>query len=65
MANRFEHISVIGLGYVGLPTAAVMAAFLSDVVRPGYQAAGWRLRRVLTGNGKEFKASFVMSGPMV
>ncbi|MFP6732242.1 MAG: UDP-N-acetyl-D-mannosamine dehydrogenase [Rhodospirillales bacterium] len=25
MANRFEHISVIGLGYVGLPTAAVMA----------------------------------------
>jgi UDP-N-acetyl-D-mannosaminuronic acid dehydrogenase len=25
VANRFEHISVIGLGYVGLPTAAVMA----------------------------------------
>ena len=25
MANSFEHISVIGLGYVGLPTAAVMA----------------------------------------
>lgn len=25
MANNFEHISVIGLGYVGLPTAAVMA----------------------------------------
>lgn len=25
MTNSFEHISVIGLGYVGLPTAAVMA----------------------------------------
>jgi len=25
VANSFEHISVIGLGYVGLPTAAVMA----------------------------------------
>ena len=25
MANSFEHISVIGLGYVGLPTAAVIA----------------------------------------
>lgn len=25
MANSFDHISVVGLGYVGLPTAAVMA----------------------------------------
>ena len=26
---------------------------------PGSRAAGWPLRRVLTDNGKEFKASFV------
>ena len=44
---------------VGEVTAARMAAFLTDVVRPGYRAAGWRLKRVLTDNGKEFKASFV------
>ena len=44
---------------VGEVTAAVMAAFLVDIVRPGYRAAGWPLRRVLTDNGKEFKASFV------
>ena len=35
-------------------TAALMAAFLVEVVLPGYRAAGWRLRRVLTDNGKEF-----------
>ena len=46
---------------VGEVTAAVMAAFLVEVVRPGYRAAGWRLRRVLTDNGKEFKAGFVAS----
>ena len=44
---------------VGEVTAAKMAAFLTEVVRPGYRAAGWRLKRVLTDNGKEFKASFV------
>ena len=44
---------------VGEVTAAIMAAFLAEVVRPGYEAAGWRLRRVLTDNGKEFKAGFV------
>ena len=44
---------------VGEVTAAVMAAFLVDIVRPGYRAAGWPLRRVLTDNGKEFQASFV------
>ena len=44
---------------VGEVTAAVMAAFLVDIVRSGYRAAGWPLRRVLTDNGKEFKASFV------
>ena len=44
---------------VGEVTAALMAAFLTEVVLPGYRAAGWCLRRVLTDNGKEFKASFV------
>ena len=44
---------------VGKVTAARMAAFLVEVVLPGYPAAGWALRRVLTDNGKEFKASFV------
>ncbi len=44
---------------VGEVTAAVLAAFLAEVILPGYRAAGWRVRRVLTDNGKEFKASFV------
>ena len=44
---------------VGEVTAALMAAFLVEVVLPGYRAAGWQLRRVLTDNGKEFKAGFV------
>ena len=35
-----------------------MLAFLRDVVRPGYRQAGWRLQRVLTDNGKEFKGAF-------
>ena len=42
---------------MGEVTAAKMAP-LTEVVRPGYRAA-WRLKRVLTDNGKEFKASFV------
>ena len=44
---------------VGEVTAALLAAFLVEVVLPGYRAAGWRLRRVLTDNGKECKAGFV------
>ena len=43
---------------VGEVTAVRMAAFLTAVVLPGYRAAGWRLKRVLTDNGKEFKARF-------
>jgi transposase len=35
---------------IGEVTAAVMLAFLLEVVVPGYRAAGWRLRRVLTDN---------------
>ena len=46
---------------VGEVTAALMAAFLVEVVRPGYRAAGWQRRRVLKDNGKEFKAGFVSS----
>jgi transposase InsO family protein len=42
----------------GEVTAAAVLAFLRDVVRPTYRQAGWRLRRVLTDNGKEFKGAF-------
>lgn len=43
---------------LGEVTAAAVLAFLRDVVRPGYHRAGWRLKRVLTDNGKEFKGAF-------
>ena len=39
-------------------TAAAVHGFLRHVVRPSYRQAGWRLRRVLTDNGKEFKGAF-------
>jgi len=39
---------------VGEVTAALVVAFLLEVVMPGDRAAGWPLRRVLTDNGKEF-----------
>jgi transposase InsO family protein len=45
---------------VGEVTAAAVLAFLRDVVRPGYRRAGWRLKRVLTDNGKEFKGVFAI-----
>jgi transposase InsO family protein len=44
---------------LGEVTAAVVVAFLLEVVVPGYRAAGWPLRRVLTDNGKEFKGAFI------
>jgi transposase InsO family protein len=43
---------------LGEVTAAAVLAFLREVVRPTYRRAGWRLRRVLTDNGKEFKGAF-------
>jgi len=43
---------------VGEVTAAAVLGFLRDVVRPSYRQAGWRLCRVLTDNGKEFKGVF-------
>lgn len=43
---------------LGEVTAAAVLAFLREVVRPTYRGAGWRLRRVLTDNGKEFKGAF-------
>ena len=43
---------------IGEVTAAAVLAFLREVVRPTYRQAGWRLRRVLTDNGKEFKGAF-------
>ena len=44
---------------VGEVTAAAVLGFLRDVVRPAYRQAGWRLQRVLTDNGKEFKGASV------
>jgi len=43
---------------IGEVTAAAVLAFLTEVVRPGCREAGWRLQRVLTDNGKEFKGAF-------
>jgi len=43
---------------LGEVTAAAVLGFLREVVRPSYRQAGWRLRRVLTDNGKEFKGVF-------
>ena len=43
---------------LGEVTTAAVLAFLRDVVKPGYRRAGWRLKRVLTDNGKEFKGVF-------
>ena len=43
---------------VGEVTAAAVLGFIREVVRPAYRRAGWRLHRVLTDNGKEFKGAF-------
>jgi hypothetical protein len=45
---------------LGEVTAAAVLAFLRDIVRPGYRRAGWRLKRVLTDNGKGFKGVFAV-----
>jgi transposase len=44
---------------IGEVTAAVVLRFLRELVLPTYRRAGWRLRRVLTDNGKEFKGEFL------
>lgn len=44
---------------IGEVTAAVVLLFLLELVIPTYRRAGWRLRRVLTDNGKEFKGEFL------
>ena len=54
VASSFGWARVI----VGEVTAAAVLAFLREVVRPAYRQAGWRLDRVLTDNGKEFKGVF-------
>ena len=54
VASSFGWARVI----VGEVTAAAVLGFLRDVVRPSYRQAGWRLSRVLTDNGKEFKGVF-------
>jgi transposase InsO family protein len=43
---------------VGEVTAAAVLTFLREDVRPTYRRAHWRLQRVLTDNGKEFKGDF-------
>lgn len=43
---------------IGEVTAAAVLTFLREVVTPTYRQAGWRLHRVLTDNGKEFKGAF-------
>ena len=43
---------------VGEVTSAAVLTFLRDDVRPTYRRAQWRLQRVLTDNGKEFKGAF-------
>jgi hypothetical protein len=45
---------------IGEVTARAVLKFLREVVRPTYRHAGWRLRRVLTDNGKEFKGAFAV-----
>lgn len=51
-ASSFGWARLLG----GEVTAAAVLGFLRQVVRPGYRQAGWRLRRVLTDNGKESRA---------
>lgn len=41
--------------------AAAAATFLRDVVVPHFQRAGWRVRRVLTDGGPEFKGAFAVA----
>jgi transposase InsO family protein len=43
---------------VGEVTSATVLTFLRDDVRPTYRRAHWRVQRVLTDNGKEFKGDF-------
>lgn len=54
VASSFGWARVI----VGQVTAAAVLSFLRELVRPAYRQAGWRLQRVLTDNGKEFKGVF-------
>src|SRR5688572_28510182 len=53
-ASSFSWVRLV----LGEVTAAAVLGFLRDVVRPSYRQAGWRLQRVLTDNGKEFKGVF-------
>ena len=39
-------------------TAAAAASFVRRILRPLYRRAGWRLRRVLTDGGPEFRGAF-------
>lgn len=55
-ASSFAWAHVI----IGEVTAAAVLAFVRTVVRPSYRQAGWRLRRILTDNGKEFKGMFAV-----
>lgn len=45
---------------IGEVTAAAVLGVLREVVRPACRQAGWRVQRVLTDNGKEFKGAFAV-----
>ena len=44
---------------IGEVTGAAVWQFVDTTIRPGYRAAGWKLQRVLTDGGHEFKGVFV------
>jgi transposase InsO family protein len=44
--------------FAGEPSSEVSAAFLRERIVPEFAQAGWKLRRVLTDGGSEFKAVF-------
>jgi transposase InsO family protein len=54
VASSFGWAAIV----IGEVTAAAMLGFLRRVVRPSCRQAGWRVQRVLTDNGKEFKGAF-------
>ncbi len=44
--------------FLGDPSASIAARFLRNRVVPHFHEAGWKVRRVLTDGGSEFKGAF-------
>jgi transposase InsO family protein len=44
--------------FLGDPSASIAARFLRNRVVPHFREAGWKVRRVLTDGGSEFKGTF-------